>query len=235
MKKLNTINKIYAVILVLLILATAQKLWKYKGWKRFYYSASFSAPHSYPVHVQNGQFILEDGEIAYIGFNAVNDRNYMDWGYGDSNDPTTKKRLPVKLVLEYASYRDESFYADTVELPLAVIKKAFSTVNETGISTSLYQAPNVKRLEFVVGIANKGNIIVWLRGEHFETILLKHKIAPHEPVGDDTYYETRLQKGQYLKKVFEIDSADLAAFKAGLDKDANYIDTPSQFKLRLQQ
>ncbi|CAM3975112.1 Protein of unknown function [Pedobacter westerhofensis] len=235
MYQLNSINKIYAAILMLLILATSVKIWKYKTWKRYYYTASFSSPASYPVHVHNGQLILEDGEIAYVGYNTVNDGNNFGWGYGDSNDPTRKERLPVKLVVQYASFRDQSFYSDTIPLPVDAIKKAFSTVNAKGISTDLYQKPSVNRLDFVIGIANKGNIIVWLRGENFEETLLKHKIAPHEPSGDETYDETRLTKSQYLKTVFWIDSAKLETFKAGLDKDASYIDTPSQFKIRLKQ
>ncbi|WP_442590854.1 DUF2931 family protein [Pedobacter sp. AW31-3R] len=234
MKKLNTINKIYVTILVVLVIATAVKILRYKSWDRFYYAASFSSPHSYPVHVRNGFFILEDGDTKYVGTSDVNDNRNIGWGDGDYSNPSTSERLPVKLILEYASYRDESFYADTIDLPLDVIKKAFASVNTRGMSVSLYQAMPVYKLDFVVGIANKGNIIVWLRGEGFETTLLKHKIVPHPPVGDDTYYQRRLSKKQYFKEVFYIDSADRAAYQMGFDKGANYIDTPSQFKVRLK-
>ena len=236
MKHLNTINKIYASILVLMAIATAIKLINYKGWDRYYYGSTFTSPRTYPVLVRNGQFILEDGDVDYISYNAVNDHGYKQWGYGDFDDTNTKERLPVKMVLEYASYRDESFYKDTIDLPLDAIKKAFKTVDKTGISMSLYQSPEVKRLDFVVGIANKGNIIVWLRGENFETTLLTHKITPHQPVGDDTYYDKkRWAKKQFFKEVFYIDSAELADFKNGVDLHANYIDTPSLFKVRLKK
>jgi hypothetical protein len=234
MKKLNTINKIYAMLLVILVIATVTKILMYKGWDRYYYGATISAPRSYPINVRAGHFILEDGETEYLGSSEVNDNRNMYWGDGDFSDPTTKERLPVKLVLEYASYRDQSFYADTIDLPIKAIKKAFKSVTTNGSSVSRYQAMPDFKLDFVVGIANKGNIVVWLRGEQFETVLLKHKIAPHEPVGDDTYYRKRLPKTQYFKEAFSIDSADLEAFKRGFDKDANYIDTPSQFKMGLQ-
>ncbi len=233
MKKLNTTNKLYAAILVLLTIATTVKLLRYKGWERYYYSASCSSPRSYPVYVRNSYFILGDGDHAPVGTSEVND-NRNDWGYGDYNHSDTKKRLPLKLVLEYASYRDSSFYADTIPLPVKAIHHAFENMSDKGINTSVYHAPAVKRLDFVIGIANKGNIIVWLQGKNYETTLLKHKIVPHEPVGDDTYHNGRLSKQQYFKEVFFIDSAAKADFKKGLDKTANYIDTPSQFKLRLQ-
>ena len=233
MKKLNTINKIYAAILILLVISTIAKVLIYRGWDRYYYGATISAPHSFPINVREGHFLLENGETQYINSSEVNNNGIFYWGDGDYSEPNEKERLPVKLVLAYASYRDSSFYADTIGLPVKTIEKAFKSVKTNGILVSRYQAAPDFKLDFVVGIANKGNVIVWLRGENFETVLLKHKIVPHEPVGDDTYYEKRLSKKQYFKKAFSIDSADLEAYKKGFDKDANYIDSPSQFKLRM--
>ena len=232
MKQLNLTNKIYAALLILLIIATVAKLLRYKSWERYYYGATFSAPRSYPIYIRNGYFILSDGDIAPVGSSEVNNHG-TDWGYGDFQSPNTKERLPEKLVLEYASYRDQSFYADTLTLPAMVIKQAFENMVESGISTDIYNSLPVKRLDFVIGVANKGNIVVWLRGEDTETTLLKHKINPHEPIGDETYHNGRLPKKEYLKQVFYIDSADQAAYDKGLDASANFIDTPSLFKSRL--
>lgn len=233
MKKLNTTNKIYTGILLLIILATAVKLWRYKGWERYYYSSSFSSPASYPIYIRNGYFILEDGEIESISNSDVNDHRNMAWGDGTGNDPNRKERLPVKIVFEYASYRDELFYKDTINLPLDTIRAIFKNAKKTGVSTSIYHAPEVKRLDFVIGVANKGNVIVWLRGEKFENVLLKHKMIAKEPRGDQTYHGARLSKKAFLKEVFYIDSADLEAYRKGIDKEANYIDTPSSFIRRL--
>ncbi|MFA6247480.1 MAG: DUF2931 family protein [Mucilaginibacter sp.] len=234
MKKLNITNKIYVVILLAMIIATAVKFFSYSGWSRYYYGASVSAPRSYPAHVRNAFFILKDGDTKPIATSDVND-NRGNWGYGDYQSPRNPDQLPEKLVLEYTSYRDGLFYADTISLPLQAIKDAFKAVDKKGINTEQYQAPTVKRFDFVIGIANKGNIIVWLQGEHNETTLLKYKITPHEPVGDQTYYNGRLPKEQYLQEVFHIDSALKADIAKGVDRDANYIDTPSLFKLRIQQ
>jgi hypothetical protein len=234
MKKLNITNKIYAVILLAVIIATAIKILKYSGWSRYYYGASVSAPHTCPVHVRDAYFILTDGDTGTIATSDVNDSR-SEWGYGDYQNPNRPEQLPVKLVLEYVSYRDKLFYADTILLPVQAIKDAFKPVNEKGISTDQYGGPSVKRLDFVIGIANKGNIVVWLQGEHSETTLLKHKIAPHEPVGDQTYYNGRLPKEKYLQEVFQLDSALKADIENGIDNNANYIDTPSRFKVRIQQ
>ena len=214
--KLNIANKIYVVILAALTLATAYRILQYKSWDRYYYDVSASAPASFPVYIRTANLILADGDESWVRTNSVNDGNPY-WGYGNFEDPDTKERLPEKLVLGYASFRDKSFYADTIPLPVEALKNAL----KNGYS------------EIIVGIANKGNIIIWMRNEEKELVLLKHQIKPHEPVGDDTYYERRLSKKEYFENVFRLDSASLEDFRKGVDKDANYIDTPSLFTQRL--
>lgn len=214
---LNLANKIYVGILSTLILATAYRILQYKSWDRYYYDVSASAPSNFPIHIRTANLILEDGDESWLRTTSVNDgRPY--WGYGDFEEPDTKERLPVKLVLGYASYRDQSFYSDTIPLPEKALKDALKNGYK----------------EIIVGIANKGNIIVWMRNEKKEMVLLKHQIKPHAPVGDDTYYERRLSKKEYFENVFRLDSASLEDFRKGVDKDANYIDTPSLFTQRLK-
>ena len=229
MKKLNKLNRVYLVVLILLTVATAIKIVMYQGWKRYYYGASVSAPSSYPIRVNRCEFILANGETAYLGTTQVNDQN-SDWGDGDYSDPHRKERLPVALVIDYADYRSQQFYRDSIILPEKVISETFKNELNKGEEVSQYQSAPVMSLNFVVGVANNGNIIVWLRGKSFEKVLVKHKANIHEPKADDTWYERRLSRKGYFNQAFNIDSAQNEEFKKGFDKHANYIDTPSRFK-----
>lgn len=218
---------------MLLVIVIVIKLLRFKSWERYYYEAFATAPRNHPVYIRNAYFILADGEIRWIDTNPVHERR-EDWGADTYTSTVTKERLPVKLVLGYASYRDSAFYKDTIDLPVNIIEDAFKHINETGITNNAYGTTPQKRLDFAIGVANKGNIIVWLRGNNNERVLLKHHIKPHKPVGDDTYYNGLLSKAAYFKEVFYIDSNEREAILKGIDAEANYIDTPSHFSRQLK-
>lgn len=87
-----------------------------------------------------------------------------------------------------------------------------------------------KGLNFVIGIANSGNVMVWLRGVNLEKIILKARLKSKEPGDGETFYEKPLPKKEYFELVFE-DLADSvkAKLKGGFDSGANYIDTPTRY------
>lgn len=228
MKKLNLLNKVYLIILVLLILATAIKLWRYGGGSRYYYSASVTAPATYPIHVLEAGFILSDGSDGDVKTEGVNDKAQR-WGWGDFPETREREQLPVKLLLNYVSYREQCFYKDTIDLPAQLIDSIFKRSEKAGIRQSIYKTGNdVMGLNFLIGVANKGNVLIWLQGEKYERVLLKHKITAREPLAADLYYGKLLTKKEYMKEVFsDLGDEVLKQIAAGADKDANYIDSAS--------
>ncbi|RQO74028.1 hypothetical protein DBR43_01065 [Pedobacter sp. KBW06] len=230
MKKLNVLNKIYLLIFVLLVIAIAVKLLNYKGWSRYYYSASVSAPRMYPIKVYRADFVLSDGKTESLKTSDVNDQR-LDWGQGEFSQTSERQQLPVKLVLDYVSYRDQSFYKDTINLPAQLIDSIFRNSKKAGIQQSIHKyGTNADGLVFIAGIANNGNVLVWLQGDKYERVLLKHKIAAREPSAADLFNERQLTKEQYLKQAFADLSDDFFKNLAeGLAKDANYIDSASNY------
>lgn len=229
--KLNFINKLYIAITLILIVAVVFKIFSYKGWERYHYFSSICAPESYPIAIHNSYFILADGDLGYIKDEAV--ENYTSkWGeeyyFAESNQ---RERLPVKLVLQYVSYRDEKFYSDTLNLPVKEIEQIFKSALRSKQTKKLYNpSGDVKGLTFLVGIANDGNVAVWLRGVFLEKLILNEKLTSKEPKDDETYYEKRLSKAEYIKKRFE-DLPDSVKLKLdrGLGFKTNYIDTPTHY------
>jgi hypothetical protein len=231
MKKLNALNKIYLAVLALLIIATGLKFWNYGSWNRYHYTASLTAPAMHPIQVMDADFILSDKNTVSLATYSVNERR-QDWGWGDINGRDEYERLPVKLFLSYASYRDQAFYRDTLDLPVALIDSIFKNSRKLENEESVdEQGENERTLDFVVGIANKGNVVVWLRGKKFEQVLLKHKIIAREPLASDLYYKKeKLNKKEYLENVFKYFGEDfLKKMADGVDKDANYIDSASHY------
>ncbi|MCX3265171.1 DUF2931 family protein [Pedobacter agri] len=229
--KLNFVNKLYIAVTLVLVVAIVFRTFSYKGWERYHYFSSVCAPESYPIAIHNSYFILADGDLGYIKDEAV--ENYTSkWGedyyFAESN---RRERLPVKLVLQYVSYRDKKFYSDTLNLPKEKIKQVFKSAFQNKQVIKLFNpSGDVKGLTFLVGIANDGNVAVWLRGVFLEKLILKQKLSSKEPQGDETYYEKRLSKAEYIEKRFE-DLPDSLKLKlnSGFDIKANYIDTPTYY------
>lgn len=230
--KINNLNKFYIALGILLIVSCIYKFIGYKSWERYYYFADASAPNTYPVHVRNCYFITADeGDFAVVNTEEVNNfQSVWGWDYYSPN-AREKFRTPEKLVIEYASYRDSKFYSDTLKLPKEKILAIFkaSEHNNTQIPLSGRNG-DVYGLRFAVGIANNGNILLWLHGRNMEKLILKTRIAAREPKGDQTYFESRLPKAIYLKRVFEnLPDSVKQSFEQGLDANANYADSPSRY------
>ncbi|RZL18659.1 MAG: DUF2931 family protein, partial [Pedobacter sp.] len=229
--KLNFINKLYIAITLILVLAIVAKFFNYKSWDRYSYFSSVCMPESYPIAVHNAYFILVDGDLGHIKDEDV-ERFTSKWGeeyyFSESHQ---RERLPVKLVLQYVSYRDKKFYSDTLNLPEKEIKQIFESALRNKQAIKLHNYPTgVKGLTFLVGIANNGNIAVWMRGVFLEKLILKQKLTAKKPQGDETYYEKRLSKEEYLKKRFEnLDDSVKQKLDNGFDAKANYIDTPTHY------
>lgn len=134
------------------------------------------APANFPVYIRECYFITPDqDDMAWINKEDVN--NFQSkWGneyyFAESNN---SNRLPQKLVIEYASYRNSKFYGDTLELPQQKIREIFKSAERNNKTEEIYSpGQNRKGLRFVIGIANDGNILVWIRGVFLEEIGRAH-------------------------------------------------------------
>lgn len=231
MKRLNRLNQLYILVLMGLVVATVVKLWKYNGGSRFYYSGSLTAPKLYPVRIQEAYFLLSNDETANISNSEVNDDRGSEWGQGDFEETHERLPLPTRLVLSYVSYRDQKFYSDTIHFPSPVLDSIFRNSKKNGTQTSIYKPGDAAEgLNFLIGIANKGNIVVWLQGNNYEHVLLKHQIAAREPVSGELYYEKPMNKTEYLKERFKYLSDEIVKKIAeGADDQANYADSATNY------
>ncbi|MDR6782019.1 hypothetical protein ABIE26_001492 [Pedobacter africanus] len=229
--EINLVNKIYAVITIALMLATAYRFVSYKSWERYNYTASVFAPETFPVYVREAYFILPDGDIEGLEHEAVNNfTSSWDTDYS-SSDPIERQLLPKQLVLKYFSYRDAQFYRDTLDLPEQKMKRIFKIAAATkkDLVLSSYWG-KIKGLTFVIGIANNGNLLVGLRGVYLEETLLKTRLKAKTPGKEDTYYAEPLSREAYFKTVFSrLSDSVKTQLNNGFDSGANYIDTPSRY------
>ncbi|PSK93376.1 DUF2931 family protein [Taibaiella chishuiensis] len=230
--KLNFINRAYLALACIVLVAIVVRICRYKSWERYYYFSSISAPASYPVYVREAYFITADpNDDSWFDNRDVNDFNTT---WGDEYffpEVRTAMRLPEKLVLKYASYRDSKFYRDTLDLPREQIRRAFEQAVKKNTTRSMGTSDQGRRgLYFVLGIGNGGKVVLWLRGKGFEQQVLKTVIAAREPEGDDTYYRKRLPKQEYLDEVFDRLPDSLRREMArGWEAGASYGDSLSHY------
>lgn len=229
--KVNVINKIYISITVLLVVATIYRILSFKSWERYNYSAVVVAPSNFPVYVREIYFIVPGNDLESFDYEWTNNFN-VNWDtYFTSSNHARSQRLPTRLVLKYVSYRDRKFYRDTLDLPTAQISSIFEKAagSRQFMELSSYNGPK-KGLNFVVGLANNGNVVLWLRGINLEHTLLKTRLRPKNPDPQDTYYEKPLSKQVYFNHVFEsLTDSVKHKLNGGFDAGANYIDTPSHY------
>lgn len=230
MRKINALNWVYITTLTALVIATVIKIYSFHGSSRYYYQASVTAPFTYPVYVQDSYFILEDDQQGPIANEQVNGHAY-NWGDADSQESTTQERLPKALVLKYASYRENAFYNDTIPLPAKIIATVFETAGQNNSYKTLPGSGlDVRGLAFLIGIANNGQIVVWLQGKKFEQKLLTYKLKPKKPK-EELRYGNRFFLPDIYMKEFDRDLPDnykkLVAKDS--DKNANYADSTTRY------
>lgn len=223
---MNKTNIFYVLVLLFLIAATAVELFTDKPWVRYYYSTMVTAPDTYPVSLQDVHFILADGTIS-----DLDDDDIRGWGESANlSDKAAERRLPEKLILSYLSYRDQLFYTDTISLPAATLDSIFKNLVKTNDGNPVHNSSagiNLS-LNIVVGIANKGNIIVWLHGHNYEHTLLKHQIFADKKRSVSSFPVNGKVKQLYLDKLSNKELKE--AILSDKDADAEYIDTPSFYR-----
>ncbi|RYY70302.1 MAG: DUF2931 family protein [Chitinophagaceae bacterium] len=226
--KLNLRNKLYAGISILLLAAIAFKLIHYNAGNRYYYAANVTAPATFPVHVKEGYFTRNGTDMqVHLDTEEVNlfRGNWgKDYFFAEANE---RNLLPEMLVLKYVSYREGTFYNDTIALPAEKIKTIFEAALKNGHALAVYfKGQDKPGLSFSIGIANDGNIIVWLKDSKGKYEICRKKLTPKSPGREDTYYGEDLSKAAYLEKIFErVDDSLKTLIQSGYDAGAHYIDS----------
>lgn len=204
----------------------------HKSWERYYYDSTVMAPSSYPIHVRDCTFLTgDDNDDGYVRYQNVN-KHTSEWGdSGDFLQLSDKSLLPKKLAISYFSYRDKHFYKDTLALPTAKIEELFKQAIKNNNTERYYSsAGNLKGLCFTIGIANDGQVLVFLRGINLEELVLKAKLKPSQPAAEDLYYRESLSREHYFNYAFENLSDSLKLkIDSGFEMHANYADSATHY------
>lgn len=209
MKKLNIFNKILVLITIILVVLFVVKIFTYKQWDRYYYTSSASNPEEFPVHVVGMWFNLPNGETEGGFYKSEDLMNAFvsDWGYGTANDAYDPVFLPESLFIEYIDFRTKNYYSDVIPLSKEKIENIFKEAKEKGKLGNPYRSDNLMEMEFHVGIANEGNIIIWLIGEDYEKELFRTKINPKPfPKKMEAWVDDErkpLNKNEFISFIFE--------------------------------
>lgn len=229
--KLNLVNKLYISIAVLLFICLSYKIINYKGWERFYYFSSVSAPADYPVFIEKILFQLPDKEDSHDFYQSRDENvNAFRTGWGEEYYSAwvhKPLRLPEKLVIEYASYSEQKFYSGVIDLPGPEILEIFKAAIKEKQAAKLSSSGGDKLgLRFVVGIAPKGNIVVWLRGVYLEKKILQTKIESVNSQGKVLPGKDNAALNLLFKELSDSVKLEL---KKGSGTPANYLDSSTHY------
>ncbi|MCH5719816.1 DUF2931 family protein [Niabella hibiscisoli] len=125
------------------------------------------------------------------------------------------------------SYRDQHFYRDTIDLPVDTIRKLVDhIILERKAVDIYYRGRDVPGIHFLIGIANDGHVLVWLKGAEVEHLVLRTHIRPIIPTGDDTYYGGPMTPQAYIKDRFMgLNDSLKAKMQLGWEAGAQYRDS----------
>lgn len=232
-KRFNIYNKILTIILLVLVVLNIYRFFTFKSWDRYYFASSVTAPQYFPIHVVNVNFDFPNDELGGYFHKSIEEINayYPKWGEA-YYFPETYQTLPLPefLNIEYYDYRSNLYYKSQLKLPKEIMQNLFRKAKEHGHLTEIYKpGQNVKGLIFLLGIANNGNIMLWLKGENLAEIVLTAKLKP-QPLSkseDRKHYKTNQE---YINNMFQDMPDSLKVdIHNGIENHANYIDSTKQF------
>lgn len=225
-------NVLLILVSVFLLSFSVYNVVNYQSWSRYYYGATAIAPSSYPVSVRDCYFTTPDlDEVSYVTFENVNNQNSTWRSNGDTIQLPDKQLLPEKLCISYFSYREKKFYRGTLKLPTKRVEQIFKDAIRDNKTEKHYRyRGDAKGLTFVVGIANNGKILIWVRGIYFESLILKAKINTAIPSSMDTFEDKDTSTVVYIERIFnKITDSTKLAYKNGYDSPANYADSITHY------
>lgn len=180
MKKLNVFNRVLIIVMVVLLLSLVYKILSYKQWERYYYTENVSNPEEFPIHLFWVTFLMPDGDYGKSFSEDTRKINsfYSNWGEGEYGNSDRLERLPARLFLEYVDFRTKEYYADTVALPKEKMVEIFKEAKEGQKLKDLHYWSRAMGLNYHVGIANEGNIVIWLIGKNYEREVYRTQLKP---------------------------------------------------------
>ncbi|MCA5003713.1 DUF2931 family protein [Sphingobacterium sp. WQ 366] len=126
---------------------------KYKGMKKYAWSAAISAPKLYPIEVIRGS-LGNDEYGAY--FSTIYGINNPGWGNaGRSMDNSSLQYLPDTLSFTWYSIVEDKYFTGKWGLDIAYLNKVFKEKYENIFhkSEQLYK--------IVIGLGPKGKVVMW--------------------------------------------------------------------------
>ncbi|RBQ01933.1 DUF2931 family protein [Pedobacter miscanthi] len=149
-------NNLYLLLLVLVTTVSSCKGQNME--EKFDWTATISAPKEVPVEVYQGEVSAKNygQNLSHLGPVAVG------WGLAGaivSSGPDTKE-LPDYLGLTWVSFAEKKVYSGQFQLPKEKILKLFKDGFNNGANK-----PDETYNTFIIGLAPKGNIIVWAAGD----------------------------------------------------------------------
>lgn len=229
--KINSVNKLLIGFGILVIAGIVYRVLAFKGWERYDYSATITAPATFPIAISELYFVTPNDDFESINSDDVRDFSAKWQSYYTSIDHAKSQMLPTAIKLSYFSYRDKKFYNDSLQLPQDKMKTIFASASKNRQFLVLSQyAGTRKGLAFMVGVANDGNVVIWLRGVNMEQEVFRVKLKPKNPEPNDFFINGRVTEDEYYKETFRnLSDSVKTLLKNGYDGKANYIDSPSRY------
>lgn len=156
---------------------------------KYTWGSAISDKYRWPMVVVNASFISQDGVtlgIADFG-NEQFEPLSGKWGVGNGDTTGSLAPLPLSLNVEWLSLREKLFYKASVNLP-------------TKKMDSIFRSANGKQL--IVGLAAKGEFIVWAKGTKGLLEIQKFTAKTYEPNWEVFPKENDEDQSAYIQRMY---------------------------------
>lgn len=179
---MNYLNKTYILLIMILFSCIGYNLWQEKGTELFYYFLSdkkqkemlvktekfewlvqVGADLTAPMEVFYGDFTDSKRESQWIPSGEYLGNNRWEDGGGTYVVGDEKRRIPERMSITWFSYAEDKFYTGDFELPQKKIYDLFKKDYGTYTNDNGTESVN-KYSTFVLGIAPKGLVTLWISG-----------------------------------------------------------------------
>lgn len=124
----------------------------------YYYKTSLCSFPGYITRNAGSHFITDKESVGFIVMENSIWAATTASGLNDEHHP-----IPRKLYVAWYSPHEDSFYEGLFDLPYDELKQDFEKIWKDYPNKSLYTADKFDRFrDFIVGVAPKGDVVVWL-------------------------------------------------------------------------
>ncbi|WP_113653301.1 DUF2931 family protein [Pedobacter namyangjuensis] len=153
------------------------------------WGSAISDKYLWPMVVVNANFISPDG--VTLGISDFGKEQFEPlggkWGVGNGDTIGTLAPLPVSLNLEWLSIREKLFYKTSVKLPAKKLDSIFRTANGK---------------QLIVGLAPKGEFILWAKGTKGLQEIQKFTAKTHDPNWEVFPKENEEDQTAYMQRMY---------------------------------